>query len=63
MLFKVIYTYRVPQGRLLEGEVLIMADNRDEVADAFFTTHYTVAGQHKIKSVEVLSTVELDTLI
>lgn len=64
MIFKVTFTYRpVDTGDLITNDVLIMADSRDEAAQAFFASHYTVLGQHKIKSIETFSTVPLDTFL
>lgn len=65
MIYVVRFTYRAEQGALIENHVLVMAEDADAAAAAFWDTHtgVTIKGQHKIKSVEKFSTVELDTLI
>lgn len=64
MIFVIRYTFRAEAtGRLLDNHTLIMADSAEAAKEAFFDSHYTTAGQHKVKSVEQFSTVELDTLI
>lgn len=64
MIFQVSFTYRpVDTGELITNDILILAATAQDAREAFFDSHYTELGEHKITSIEKFSTVPLDTLI
>jgi hypothetical protein len=61
--YRIVYSYtHTATGRVTANETLVAAYSPTEARVAFYRVYKTDAGEHRVSSTTLLSTVDLDTL-